>query len=164
MNLLLIPVLEDAGYNVSTHSDRDREVITSKGGVIVFKCDTEICKGMSYIDLRKDQQGYFTTETIQKNLKEFLKTELERVEIARAVERQIGHPIKEHLKNIVSQQSLKNTPIRSTDVANARVVFGLSAAGLKGWSSRNKIRGFPIRKGVNTKLILQVEQVLDDSC
>ena len=119
---------------------------------------------MPYIDLRDHAECLVILETVEKNMEMFTKKEIERARLSRAVQVQIGHPTDEHMKNIVSQQSLKNTPIRSTDVANAGVVFGLSAAGLKGWSSRNKIRGFPIRKGVNTKLILQVEQVLDDSC
>ena len=61
----------------------------------------------------------------------------------RAVQRRTGHPTDEHLKTIVSQQSLKNNPIRSADVANAKSLFGPSVAGLKGWSTRKRTKGFP---------------------
>ena len=40
VNLLSIIMLEEAGYKVFTHTDRDWEVTTPKGVVIVFKRDT----------------------------------------------------------------------------------------------------------------------------
>ena len=123
MNLLSIPMLENAGYKVSTHTDRDWEVITPKEDVVTFKRDTGICKVMPY---------------------GFSKKEIEHAELSHVVQRQIGHPIDEHLKQIVSQRCLKNTPIRSSDVANAKVMFGPSVAGLKEWTNRKKTREFTV--------------------
>ena len=37
VNLLSIPMLEEAGYKVSTHTDDDWKVTTPRGEVIVFK-------------------------------------------------------------------------------------------------------------------------------
>ena len=51
MNLLSIPMLEGAECKVSTHTNRDWDVTTLQGEVIVFKRDIGVCKGMPYIDL-----------------------------------------------------------------------------------------------------------------
>ena len=71
-------------------------------------------------------------------MEEFTKKEIARAELSRVVQRRTGHPTSEHLQQIVSQQSLKNVPIRSTDVANAKSISGPSVAGLKGWKTRKK--------------------------
>ena len=42
-NLLPIPMLEEAGYIVSTHTKSNWVVTTPKGKKIVFKRDTGIC-------------------------------------------------------------------------------------------------------------------------
>ena len=46
MNLLSIPMLEEAGDKVSTHTDGDWKVTTPQGTVVVFKRNTGVCKGM----------------------------------------------------------------------------------------------------------------------
>ena len=120
-------MLEEAGYKVSTHTDREWEVTTPKEEVIVFKCDTGVCKGMQYIDLHKHGEGRVMVGTIRNILEEFTKREIERAEQVRAVQRRIfGHPMDEHLKIIVSQQSLKNNPIRSTGIADTKAMSGPS--------------------------------------
>ena len=58
----------------------------------------------------------------------------------------IGHPTNKHLKNIVSQQIVKNIPIRSPDIAKAKVLFGPSVAELKGWSTWIKAREYPVER------------------
>ena len=141
VSLLSIPMLEDVGYKVSTHTDHDWTVTIMRGEVIVFKQDTGICKGMPNIDLRGHAKVLVVIETAQKNMEMFTEKEIEQVKLVRAVQRRIGHPTDEHLRNIVSQQSVKNTPIRSPDKANAKVLFGPSVAGLKGWSTRGKKTG-----------------------
>jgi hypothetical protein len=141
VNLLSISMLDEAGYKVSMHTNQDWKVTTPKGAVIVFKRDTGVCKGMSYIDLREHQEGHIMLETVQKNMEGYTKREIEKAELSRTVQQRIGHPTSEYLKQIVSQRSLKNVPISSTDVANARSMFGPSVAGAKGWTSRRKTRG-----------------------
>ena len=134
-------MLEEAGYKVSTHTDRNWEVTTPQGDVVVFKRDTGVCKGMPYIDLRKQREGHVMIETVKKNMEGFTKKGIEKAELPCVVQRQIGHPTSEHLRQIVSQQSLKNVPIRSADVANAKSVFGPHVAGLKGWTNRKRTGG-----------------------
>ena len=65
-NLLSIPLLEEAGYIVSTHTKSDWVVTTPKGKKIVFKRDTGICNQIPYIDLRKNMEGFTMVETIRK--------------------------------------------------------------------------------------------------
>ena len=53
VNLLLIPMLEEVGYKVSTYTDNNWKVTTPRGEVIVFKHDVGICNRRPYIDLRE---------------------------------------------------------------------------------------------------------------
>ena len=50
-NLLSVPMLEEAGYIISTHTKGDWIVTSPKGTKTVFKRDTGVCRGMPYIDL-----------------------------------------------------------------------------------------------------------------
>ena len=68
-NLLSVPMLEEAGYTISTHTQGDWVVTSPKGTKIVFKRDTGVCRGMPYIDLREHQKGISMIETVQKNFK-----------------------------------------------------------------------------------------------
>ena len=52
-NLLSIPMLEDAGYILSTHTKGDWFVTNPKNRKIIFKRDTGVFKGMPYINLRE---------------------------------------------------------------------------------------------------------------
>ena len=58
---------------MSTHTDNDWKVTTPRGGIIVFKRDTRVCKGMPYIDLREHVEGLVMIETVQKNMEIFTK-------------------------------------------------------------------------------------------
>ena len=88
-NFLSIPMLESIGYKVSTHTDRDCVVINPDGKRILFKRDTGLCKGMPYIDLRKNHLGVTMIETVQKNFESFTKKEIERAKLARVVHHRI---------------------------------------------------------------------------
>ena len=66
-NLLSVPMLEEAGYTISTHTKGDWIVTSPKGTNIIFKRDTGVCRGMPYIDLREHQAGISMIETVQKN-------------------------------------------------------------------------------------------------
>ena len=63
-NLLSVPMLEEAGYIVSSHTNKDWEVTTPKGVTITFRRDTGICKGMPYIDLCEENTGIAMIQTI----------------------------------------------------------------------------------------------------
>ena len=141
MNLLSIPMLEEAGYKVSTHTDDDWKVTTPQGEVIVFARGTGMYNRMPYIDLREHAEGLVMLETVEKNMEMFAKREIEKAQLARVVQRRCAHPTDKHMKQVVSQQSLKNIPVRTSDIANAKTLYGPSVQGLKGWTARKKVKG-----------------------
>ena len=51
-NLIYIPMLEESGYIISTHTHIYWVVTTPEGKEITFKRDKGGCTGMIYIDLR----------------------------------------------------------------------------------------------------------------
>ena len=57
-NLLLIPMPKNATYIVSTHMKK-------------FKCESGVCQGMPYIDLRDNKDGICIIETVRKNFDGF---------------------------------------------------------------------------------------------
>ena len=63
-NLLSVPMLEEAGYIVSSHTKKDWEVTTPEQVTITFKRYTGICKGMPYIDLREEKTRIAMIQTI----------------------------------------------------------------------------------------------------
>ena len=89
VNLLSIPMLEEAGYKVTTHTDDEWKVITPRGEVIVFARDTGMCNRMPYIDLREHTEGLVMLETVEANMKMFTKKEIERAQAARAAQRRM---------------------------------------------------------------------------
>ena len=86
VNLLSIPMLEEAGYKASVHTDGEWKVTTLRGKVIVFECDAGICNRMPYIDLREHAEGLVMFDTAEKNMEVFTKKEVERAQLARAVQ------------------------------------------------------------------------------
>ena len=71
-NLLSIPILEKAGYKVSTHTDSDWVVTTPQGENIIFERDTGICGGMPFLDLRRHKKtGVAMIETVRENYRNY---------------------------------------------------------------------------------------------
>ena len=66
-NLLSVPMFEEAGYIVSSHTKKDWELNNPEGVTITFKRDTGISKGMPYINLREDKTGLTMIQTIGQN-------------------------------------------------------------------------------------------------
>ena len=97
-NLFSIPMLEDAGYIVSTHTKGDWVVTTPKGKKIVFKRDTGVCKGMPYINLRKHKEGMNMIEMVRKKFVGATKRDIEKPIQSCAVQSRIGHPPDERFK------------------------------------------------------------------
>ena len=97
VNLLSIPMLEEARYKVSTLTDEDWKVTTLRGEVIIFERDTGMCNCMPYIDLLEHAEGLVMLETVEKNMEMFTKREIEKAQLARVVQRRCAHPTEEHL-------------------------------------------------------------------
>ena len=99
-NLLSIPMLEDAGYIVSTPTKGDLVITTPKGNKIIFKRDTGVCKGMPYINFCEHKKGISMIETVRKKFVGATKREIEKAIQSRTVQRGIGHPPDERFKEI----------------------------------------------------------------
>ena len=112
----------------------------------MFKRDTGVCKGMPYIDLHTQHKGHVMIETVKKNVKGFTQKEVERAKLSRVVQQRIGHPTSEHLKEIVSQPRITNVPIRASDLANTKAIFGPQIPGLKRRMTIKKPRGFVVER------------------
>ena len=71
-NLLSMAAPEDAGYKVETHTDRGWVVTSPQGRRTPFKRDTDVCKGMPYIDTREHgEEGLAMIATVRKNFEGF---------------------------------------------------------------------------------------------
>ena len=68
-----IPILEAAGYIISSHTKEAWVVFTPKGKTSVFKRDTINTKGMPYIDLHTNKAVLAMIETLCKNFEPFAK-------------------------------------------------------------------------------------------
>ena len=121
-NLLSIPALEEAGYKVESHTDKDWAVTSPQGRRTVFKRDTGVCRRMPYIDLREHgEEGLAMIATVRKNFEGFTPKEIERAIGSRVLRRRVGHPSEEHFKTIVSGKNAVNfnCPYGVADADNA---------------------------------------------
>ena len=101
-------MLEKTSYVVSGHTKTDWVVFTPKGMKLVFKRDTELCKGMPYIDQRTNKAGLVMINPVRKNYDPYAKKGIEKAKLSRNVQSMIGHPSNEHFKQIVSRKDLTN--------------------------------------------------------
>ena len=106
-------MLEDAGYIVSTNTNRDWVLTTPKGKKIMFKRDIGVCMGMPYINLREHKEGISTIKTVCKKFAGATKCEIEKAIQSRTVQRRIGQPPDEIFKEIVSlgENGHRNFPV-----------------------------------------------------
>ena len=138
-NLLSIPMLEEAGYIVSTHTKSDWVVTTPKGTKIVFKRDRGICNLMPYIDLRENMEGFAMIETIRKQFSGATNREIERDYLACTVQRRVGHPPDERFQEIASlgENGLQNYPVTVADITNAPTIFFPNRPRMRGGTKRD---------------------------
>ena len=101
-----IPVLDAAGYIISSHMKKDCVVFTSKGKNIVIKRDTGVTKGVMYIDLRTNTTGLAMIETVRKKFGSYVKKEIEKAKLSCAVQRMVRHPLKNHYTQILISNDL----------------------------------------------------------
>ena len=91
-NLLSIPMLEDYGYIVSTHTKVDWVVTTPKSKNISSKGIQECARGVPYINLREHKEGISIIEIVRKKFWGATKREIEKAIQSCTVQMRIGHP------------------------------------------------------------------------
>ena len=91
-------------------------------------------QSLPYIDL--DASMYYATttlvQTVRSNYEGFTKKYIKAAKAARKLQVIIGSPGEKDYGGMVSINMIKNYPIDSTDVSNARAIFGPDLASVRG--------------------------------
>ena len=97
---------------------------TDKGSVYFHKDE----QGLTYINLDASVYDEATTmvQTVRSNYKGFTKKDIKAAKVARKLQGMIGSPSEKDYGGMVSSNMIKNCPIDSTDVSNARTIFALT--------------------------------------
>ena len=119
-------MLEETGYIVSTQTKEDWVVTTPKGKNNIFKRDTGVCKGMSYINLSNHKEGISMIETVRKKYAGATKRDIDNAIQSPTAQRRIRHPPDKIFKEILSlgENGLRNCPVEVADISNSNVIFG----------------------------------------
>jgi hypothetical protein len=142
-NLMSLPQLELEGYEVYKNP-HEWYAISPSGGRIDFKLDSGVCRRMAYIDLRKPEEHFFgeglaMIQTVRSNYEGYTKAEVVRANEARRAVAMMAHPTDERLKHVVSNTNVvPNCTFNSTDLTNARAIYGPDRGGLRGKTVRKK--------------------------
>ena len=67
-NLLSMPQLKKDGYSIDCNTKRDWVITTPSGKCLLFKLDTGICAGMSYLDMC---EALVLIQTVRENFGKF---------------------------------------------------------------------------------------------
>ena len=91
-------------------------------------------QGLPYIDLNPSVYDAATilVQTVHSNYGGFRKKDINTVKAARKLQGMIGSPSEKGYGGMVSSNKIKNCPIDSTDVSNARSIFGPDLASVRG--------------------------------
>ena len=97
-------------------------------------------QGLPYIDLDVSVYDAATTlvQTVRSNYEGFTKKETKANKAARKLQGIIGSPSEKDYGGKVSSNMIKNCPIDSTNVSNARAIFGPDLAIVRGKTVRRK--------------------------
>ena len=111
-------------------------VHTDKGHVCFHKDE----QGLPYIDIDASVYDAATilVQTIRRNYEGFTKKDIKATKAARKLQGMIGSPSEKDYVGIVSSNIIKNCPIDSTGVSNARAIFGPDLASVRGKTVRRK--------------------------
>jgi hypothetical protein len=107
----------------------------------VFK---ESMRGLFYLDTSmKKGNGVVLVTTVQEQMAKYSRRDIQRAELARKIQKIIGHPSTKQFMHIVKENQLPNCPIQVEDIMAAEDVFGKSVSGLKGKTVRSAPAAVP---------------------
>ena len=97
-------------------------------------------QGLPYIDLDASVYDVATTlvHTVSSNYEGFTKKDIKAANAARKLQGMIGSPSEKDYRGMVISNMIKSCPIYSTDVSNARTIFGPDLASVRGETVRRK--------------------------
>ena len=143
-NLLSIPKLQEAGFKIQ-FTDKWR-MLTPNNKLITFaQDDAGVCKGMPYINLdriddfcEEVEDAPTFIESVRKNYEGFTAEQVKRAREARDALAMMAHPRGDRLAHMVSSNVIENCKVRSSDLANATVIYGPDRGAIRGKTVRRK--------------------------
>ena len=124
-------------YRITYDSWDGYYVVHTHEGPVYFHKDKH---GLPYIDLTESDGNAATllVQTVRGNYEGHTKKEVLRAKEARRAQGLIGGPSEKDFKALVSSKMIDNCPIDTTDVANARKLFGPQLQRVSGSTVRKK--------------------------
>ena len=115
------------GPGIGGHGCHDCEILNNSVVLLESKEDkTEIA------DTKMDKM----IKTVRRNFEGWTKREIGEAKLARTLQSRVGNMCDAKLKQMVSVNGLKNTPVRPEHVTNATRIFGPNTAALEGKTVR----------------------------
>ena len=135
-NIFSMPELEKK-YRITYDSWEGYYVVHTERGEVRFYKDEQ---GLPYIDLTASSKHAATLliQTVRGNYEGFTKKEVRLAREARRGQGMIGSPSESDYKKMVSSNMIRNCDITSSDVSNARNMFGPHLEGVRGKTTRSK--------------------------
>ena len=118
-------------YSITYDSIDGYYVVHTDKGPVYFHKDEQ---GLPYIDLDASVYDAATTlvQKVRSNYEGFTQKDIKAAKAARKLQGIIGSPSEKDYGGMVSSNMIKNFPIDSTDVSNARAIFGPDLASVRG--------------------------------
>ena len=85
-----------------------------------------------YLDASVYDAATILVQTVRSNYEGFTKKEIKAAKAVCKLQGMIGSPSEKDYGGMVSSNMIKNCPIDSTDVSNARAIFGPELASIRG--------------------------------
>jgi hypothetical protein len=96
-----------------------------------------VCRGFPYIDMQSTD-AMAMIQTVCQQYEGFTKRKVQDATAARKAQAMTGHPTNTQFLKMVSNNSIKNCPVKPEHIANAHSIFGPSIAGVRGRTTRQK--------------------------
>ena len=124
-------------HHITYNSIDGYYVVHTDKGPVCFHKDKQ---GLPYIDLDTSVYDAATimVQTVRSNYKGFTKKDIKSAKEARQLQDMIGRPSDKDYGGMVSSNMIKNCPIDSTDVSDARAIFGPYLASVRGKTVQRK--------------------------
>ena len=114
-----------------------------------FETDTEeLMEGVNLLQAGKVKVGKML-KTVRRNFEGWTKRDISEAHLARTLQSRVGNMPDEKLKQMVSVNGLRNSPVRPEHVSNATRIFGPNVAALEGKTVRRPSPRVHTDKGVS---------------
>ncbi len=96
-----------------------------------------MCRGFPYIDMQSTD-AVAMIQTVCQQYEGFTKHKVQDVTAARKAQAMTGHPTDTQFLKMVSNNFIKNCPVKPDHITNAHSIFGPSIAGVRGQTTHQK--------------------------